>query len=108
MKKLLLLTILICIQSSFSIAQESKIQTSPISPNHVLHYYLDFEIKDYTLNNTSTQIINRIDFDEIETLRQDNIDTEFYSNRIDKTIIIYSREKVAQNHLINNSNSNKH
>lgn len=109
MKKTALIAILcgLCISGAYS--QESKLQTSPVGINHIQHYNIDFELKNYQLSTHSTEIINRIDFDFIESLRQVDTDVEYYSDRINQIVIIYSETRVAEirSSINNNLNSSE-
>jgi len=113
MNKLLIILIII-FSSVYSFAQNtSPNPTSKYAPKIVSKnmdwYKITFDVELDENDTLNPELINLIDFNLIENLRQENedVETEIEINGEEIEIILYSYQKCAQNKNTNSHNTNE-
>jgi hypothetical protein len=79
--------------------ERTNIQTK-IKSNFEM-YGTHFSIKNYELNILDKEQINQINFNDLEPLRLLDEDTEIFLPKINKTIVLFSKNKVKEYKLKN-------
>lgn len=78
--------------SSVSFGQTERKMTPIHIPTNIERYQLDYELKDYTFVEGDSSILNSIDLDEYESMRQmnQNIEVQIVLNNTPQNLIIYA------------------
>lgn len=78
--------------SCFSFGQTERKMTPVHSPTNIERYQDDYELKNYTFVDGDSSILNSIDLDDYESLRQmdQNIEIDIVLNGTPQMLIIYA------------------
>ncbi len=88
--------------SSISFGQTERKMTPVHSPTNIERYQDDYELKNYTFVDGDSSILNSIQLDEYESLRQmdQNIEIDIVINDIPQKLIIYAIRNVRKRNTL--------
>lgn len=103
----LILPALLC--SSLSFGQTDRKMTQVHIPTNIQRYQDDYELKNYTFVDGDSSILNSIQLDEYESLRQmdQNIEIDIALNGIPQKLIIYAIRNVRKKNTLTIQSTSK-
>ena len=83
---------------SFAFGQKERKMTPVHIPSNIERYQDDYELRNYTFVDGDSSILNSIQLDEYESLRQmdQNIEIDIVINDIPQKLIIYAIKNVRK------------
>jgi hypothetical protein len=91
--------------SSLSFGQTERKMTPVHSPSNIERYQDDYELKNYTFVDGDSSILNSIQLDEYESLRQMDQNIEIDLTDLNQTLILYSVNSVGRKEKQTNLNT---
>lgn len=95
-----ILFIIILFVTEKSIGQvmnDTKKNTHELSiPSNADRYGKDYEIKDFILTSENAYVLQMIDLNAYEALREESVDVEIYDEAINETIILYAVNRIQK------------
>lgn len=87
---------------SFAFGQTERKMTPVHSPTNIERYQDDYELKNYTFVDGDSSILNSIQLDEYESLRQmdQNIEIDIVINDIPQKLIIYAIRNIRKKNTL--------
>jgi hypothetical protein len=91
--------------SSLSFGQTERKMTPVHSPSNIERYQDDYELKNYTFVDGDSSILNSIQLDEYESLRQMDQNIEIDLTDLNQTLILYSVNSAGRKEKQSNLNT---
>ena len=88
--------------SSVSFGQTERKMTPIHIPTNIERYQDDYELKNYNFVEGDSSILNSIDLDEYESMRQMNHDVEVELEELQVVLILYSVATVGRKETVFN------
>lgn len=90
---------------SFAFGQTERKMTPVHSPSNIERYQDDYELKNYTFVDGDSSILNSIQLDEYESLRQMDQNIEIDLTDLNQTLILYSVNSLGRKEKQTNLNT---